>query len=96
MDARYCGTACQVAAFRRQKAHGSTAAPPSGSAIKAVLADPRRVLAAIAADPGQPAASRVSACKTLLQHPPEDAVEAVDAVTAAAIKAIASQSRRAN
>jgi hypothetical protein len=56
--------------------------------------DPRKILAAIASDPGAPASARVAACKTLLgvqdQSPAEDSSGDINA------RAVAIMQRRTN
>lgn len=60
----------------RKSAHGGArpgAGRPKGSRTRKPIelsgtADPARVLELIAADPAQPAAARVAACKALLAH----------------------------
>ena len=98
-DARFCSVRCQVRAHRKGKVNPTRQLKSYSIDIDAdaVLADPRRVLAEIAADRNQPAAARVSACRTLLTDGQKatDELDALDPITRKAIGML-NASRRLN
>jgi hypothetical protein len=95
-DARFCSGRCQVQAHRKKaKKVDPVSQPPSPGEIDAAMANPRRILAEIAADRLQPAAARVSAAKALLGDAPKAADDdGLDEITRAAIEEMGHKSRR--
>jgi hypothetical protein len=93
-DARFCSGRCQVKAHRKRKKVDRGSQPPSPGEIDAAMANPRRILAEIAADRLQPAAARVSAAKALLGDAPKADDDGLDELTRAAIEEMGHKSRR--